>query len=120
MINVKRSRGFIAAAICGVTLTSAGLPALAADLGPPVAVKYSDVDASSAQGAAVLYKRIHSAAESICSPVDHGDTLSKSHEKACVQKVIARAVNDVGTAALSAEYAANYGAKLPATVTASR
>jgi UrcA family protein len=120
MINVKRSRGFIAAAAFGVTLIAGGVPAMAGDLGPPVSVKYNDVDASTAEGAAVLYKRIRSAAESVCSPVDHGDTLSKSHEKDCVQKVIARAVTDVGTPALSAVYASNYGPTVPATATASR
>src|SRR6202034_3279634 len=88
--------------------------------GPPVVVKYNNVDPSSAQGAAVLYKRIRVAAVSICSPVDHGTPLSRQHEQACVQKVVARAVTDVGSAALSAVYAANYGGPVPNTITASR
>jgi UrcA family protein len=120
MIIVNSYRGFIAAAIAGATLMSGSLPAVASDLGPPVVVKYNDVDPSSAQGAAILYKRIRVAAVSICSPVDHGTPLSRQHEQACVQKVVARAVTDVGSAALSAVYAANYGGPVPNTITASR
>jgi UrcA family protein len=120
MIIVNSCRGLIAAAITGATLMCGALPAVASDVGSPVVVKYNDIDPSSTQGAAILYKRIRLAAESICSPVDHGDGLSKQHERSCVQKVVAHAVTEVGTAALSAAYAANYGATIPNTVTASR
>ena len=121
MIIVNNSRGSIVAAVVGAVLLLSGLPAIAdGGLGVPVAVKYQDVDPSSAQGAAVLYERIRSAAASVCSPLDHGDVLSRQHANACVQDLVEHAVTSVGTPALRAIYAAKHGATAPSSLTAAR
>lgn len=119
MVIVNRSRGFSAAAVIGAALLLNGLPAVADGLGAPVSVKYSAVDAQTARGAAVLYKRIRTAAESVCSPFDHGDAISMQHMRACVQTLVANAVAKINTTALSAEYAQKNGAPAPL-ITAAR
>lgn len=116
---VNRSRGFSAAAVIGAALMLSGLPALADGLGAPISVKYSAADAQTARGADVLYKRIHSAAESVCAPLDHGDAISKQHKNACIQTLVANAVATVNTTALSAEYAQKTGTPAPL-ITAAR
>jgi len=120
MTIVKSLRGSLVAATVGTVLTFGGLPAIADGVGAPVKVKYSDVDATSAQGAAILYDRIRSAAESVCSPLDHGDVLSRQHKGACLQNLIAHAVDTVDTPALRAVYVAKSGGSLTNTITAAR
>ena len=72
------------------------------------AVRFADLDVSSAQGAATLYRRIHSAAEAVCSAVSHDDLSSKMNREACVHLAIEDAVTRVDRPALSAVYATNY------------
>jgi UrcA family protein len=121
MIIVNRLRGPIIAAMVGSVLMLGGLPAFANEgIGAPITVKYNDVDPSSAQGAAVLYQRIQSAAVSVCAPLDHGDVLSRQHLNACVHNLVAHGVASVGTSALQALYAAKYGATAPNLLSAAR
>lgn len=102
------SSGFVVAPLLGAALAVAATHAVADNVGPPIAVRYGDVDPSTAQGADVLYKRIRTAAVSVCSPLEHGDVSSKQNANACVQTLIEHAVSSVGTQALRAVYAAKY------------
>jgi UrcA family protein len=121
---IRRSRSHepvIVAGVVGAVLMLGGLPAFAdGGLGVPITVKYKDVDPASTRGAAVLYERIRSAAVNVCSPLDHGDLLSKQHVNSCVQVLVEHAVTSVGTPALQAVYAARYGATAPNSFTAAR
>jgi UrcA family protein len=77
------------------------------------AVTYTELTASSAQGAAALYNRLRMAAAEVCSPLDHGDLASKMHMKACMNKAIMDAVSQVNQPALTAAYNARNGGSLP-------
>lgn len=94
-----------------VAIFSFGLPAqpVAADnFAPPeVTVKFGDLEISRPQGAAALYRRIHSAAETVCSLFrDHRDLVSQMHLDACINKAVADAVAAVNEPALLAVYRA--------------
>ena len=66
-----------------------------------VTVSYADLDVSHPAGAAVLYRRIHTAAKEICSPlesrIDAGMQLD-----ACIDAAVLDAVKAVNRPALSA------------------
>lgn len=80
---------------------------------PHVTVKFADLDASSSQGAAALYRRIRSTANSICWRMSDSNEAFKSNKDACLQKVIADAVIKVNEPALSAVFASEYGVAAP-------
>jgi UrcA family protein len=72
-------------------------------------VKFADLDVSQPRDAAILYSRIRTAAEELCSPLQSsGLGMATRAEKAhiCVRESIARAVASVDKPALSAVYAA--------------
>jgi UrcA family protein len=79
-------------------------------------VKYADLDLSTPQGAASLYNRIRFASETVCSPSGQGDLAAMSRSQKCVKQAIAGAVAKVNQPALSAVYAAKYGALQPAKI----
>jgi UrcA family protein len=101
----------IAGAIFTALVSSFSAIVSAEDTGKTV--KYTDVAASSTQGAVTLYNRIRFAAEEVCSPLDHGDLASKLHMKTCVNKAIVDAVSQVNQPALTAVYNARNGGSLP-------
>jgi UrcA family protein len=112
-------RGLIAAAILTGLISSFGVVCNAADTGdaPQAIVKYADLDISTSQGAAALYNRIRSASEGVCSPLDHhADLGAKFRWNKCVKQAITGAVAKVNQPALSAVYAAKYGALQPANI----
>ncbi len=79
------------------------------DTAPPqVIVKFADLDVSTSQGAAALYRRIHSAAVDVCSRMYVTEQEYKWHKNACLQKVIGDAVIKVNRPALSAVFASKY------------
>jgi UrcA family protein len=80
---------------------------------PQVIVKFGDLDVSTSQGAAALYRRIRSAAVNVCSRMYVDDQSYKWHEKGCLQKVIGDTVTKVNRPALSAVYASKYNASAP-------
>jgi UrcA family protein len=83
------------------------------------AVPYTELSASSTQGATALYNRIRMASAEVCSRLDHGDLASKLHMKTCMNKAIVDAVGQVNQPALTAVYNARNGGSLP-TVAAAR
>jgi UrcA family protein len=80
---------------------------------PQIIVKFGDLDVSTSQGAATLYRRIHSAAVNVCSRMYVDEQSYKWHENACLQKVIGDAVTKVNRPALSAAFASKYGVSAP-------
>jgi UrcA family protein len=91
------------------------------DTAPPqVIVKFGDLDVSTSQGAAALYRRIHGAAVNVCSRMYVDELAHKWHENACLQKVIGDAVIKVNRPALSAVFASKYDAPPPMVLAAAR
>jgi len=87
---------------------------------PQVIVKFADLDASTSQGAAALYRRIHSAALDVCSRMYVIEQAYRLHSDACLQQVIADAVIKVNRPALSAVYASQYGVAPPMVLAAAQ
>jgi UrcA family protein len=120
--NSIRLRGLIAAAVLGALASSfsavcAAADADATDLRSSV-VTYRDLNVSKTQGAAVLYGRIRTAAQSVCSvPVD-ADFSAKLHETPCIRKAIAEAVSAINQPELFAVYNANNRTPLPVVLVA--
>jgi UrcA family protein len=85
---------------------------------PQVRVSYADLDVSSAQGAAVLYRRIQGAAGNVCWRMYSSTEAYKLSKDACLQKVISDAVSKVNAPALSAVFASKYGVSAPVVVAA--
>jgi UrcA family protein len=101
----------IAGAVFTTLISSVSAIASAAD--PQQAVSYTELTASSAQGAAKLYDRIRIVSEEVCAPLSHGDLYSKMRMKECTHKAIVDAVSQVNQPALTAVYNARNGASLP-------
>ena len=76
-------------------------------------VKYSDLNVSSTSGAATLYNRIRSAAESVCHPFNNRDFASQKLLAACVHEAMSNAVKEIDQPTLSAIYNAKTGASKP-------
>ena len=80
---------------------------------PQVTVKFGDLDVSTPQGAAALYRRINSAAVDVCSRMYVIEQAYKWHKNACLEKVIGDAVIKVNRPALSAVFASKFGVAPP-------
>ena len=106
IITSTALRGLVAAAIFGsLTLGFAPLSNASDNTeAREVTVQYGDLNVSTSHGAAMLYGRIRTAAEAVCSPLSHGDLSSKMHRDACVSQSIAVAVSKVNQGALFAVY----------------
>lgn len=112
----NRFHSLIATTLCGVLSTSfVALPAAADSFEPPkVAVKAADLNLANPRDAAVLYRRIHTAAENICSPYDHtGGLSSKMLVNTCVNKAVENAVIKTNEPALTTVYSAKTGKTPP-------
>jgi UrcA family protein len=108
-------RNLIAAAIFSALASGFTAVSAAADStdAPRIVVKYGDLDVSNPQGAAVLYRRIRSAAQSVCPDFQRSDLAAKARTDACVHKAIADAVITVNQPGLFAEYNAKNRLPLP-------
>jgi UrcA family protein len=87
---------------------------------PQVIVKFADLDVSTSQGAAALYRRIHGAAVDVCSRMYVDEQAYKWHKNACLQKVIGDAVIKVNRPALSAVFASKFGVSPPMVLAAAQ
>jgi UrcA family protein len=76
---------------------------------PQVIVKFADLHISTPQGAATLYRRIHGAADDVCSRMYRITEAHRRHKDACQQQLIANAVIRVNRPATSAVFASKYG-----------
>jgi UrcA family protein len=80
---------------------------------PQVIVKFADLDVSTSQGAAALYRRIRSAAVDVCSRMYLSEVSYRWHAQACLPKVIGDAVLKVNRPALSAVFVSHFGVSPP-------
>ncbi len=118
------ARGGIAASLlCALSLgAAAASPITAAAVDEAftarVTVAFSDLNPSEPRDALTLYRRIRSAATSVCWRLNDNDLSSRMHMQACVQKAIADAVRKVNRPALVAVYNAHYRPPLPTTAAA--
>jgi UrcA family protein len=117
-MTANRFHSLIATSLfCVLSSGLAALPAAADSFEPlKVTVKFGDLDVSHPQGAAVLYRRIRAAAQSVCSPYDGSGLSAKMLLDACVNKAVADAVATVDKPALFAVYSAKMGKTMPARV----
>jgi UrcA family protein len=113
-------RGLVAAAIFGsLTLGFAPLSNASDNTeAREVTVQYGDLNVSTSHGAAMLYGRIHAAAEAVCLSPSYGDLSSKMRRNACVSQSTAAAVSKVNERALFAVYNAKNAQPLPMIVAA--
>jgi UrcA family protein len=101
--NLLRARS--AAVLAALVAFLPALPAAADNTEPPkVTVKFGDLDVSHPRGAAVLYSRIQSASEQLCSPFDHSDMASTRKMRECVNNAIANAVASANIPTLTNVY----------------
>jgi UrcA family protein len=87
--------------------------AAAAAVPPQVTVKFADLNVSTSQGAAALYRRIEYAAQEVCSRMYVSTEAYKHYKSSCLQKVIGDAVVKVDRPALSAVFESRYGVSAP-------
>jgi UrcA family protein len=109
-------RRLSATVLCGVIASSfAALPAAEAESfdAPQVKVAFGDLDVSRPEGAAVLYRRIKAAAETVCSPYWATGFAAQANIYGCVRTAIAKAVTAVDQPALSQIYSAKTHTSLP-------
>ncbi|MEJ1962739.1 MAG: UrcA family protein [Gammaproteobacteria bacterium] len=71
-----------------------------------VLVHYADLNMVRSTGAAVLYRRLQSAAEKVCTPINAKDASHQVMFRHCVADAMARAVTEVDQPALGAYYRA--------------
>ena len=71
---------------------------------PSVTLRYSSANLDTAQGVGILYRRIHSAASSVCGVYDRALSEEKAQWDKCVNEAVATAVASVHSERLSAYY----------------
>jgi len=92
-------------ATCSVTIAQADV----AFEPRSVTVRFADLDTASTQGAAVLYRRLKTAAESVCRDLEPGKELARMRAYAnCMQTALSNAVVKVDRPAVTA-YAVAHG-----------
>ena len=100
----------LTATILTTTLAAAAQLAYAAnpidDSRRHIEVHYADLNLSTTEGAAVLYRRLQSAAESVCSEGGTRDLQSTFRVKTCVSTAISAAVTKIDRPVLTAYYRA--------------
>lgn len=93
-------------AICGTSLAMADTAVTV----KTETVRYDDIRLISAVGAAVLYGRLHGAAERTCGgPMDTVPLGQRQRFKACVDEAVAKAVADVNNSMLTWYYESKRG-----------
>jgi UrcA family protein len=95
----------VAFVTCGVTIAQAD----SAFEPRSVTVRFADIDTTNPQGAAALYRRLKSAAASVCRDLEPGKELARAHVyNNCIQTALSTAIVKVNRPAL-AVYAAAHG-----------
>jgi UrcA family protein len=114
MSSHKTFRAARYVAACAVTVLSFGAVAHADEMSTDVVgpatttVRYGDLDLSKQNDAQALYGRLQRASNSVCVQYKEPRNLQKMKlYNACYQEALARAVDDVGHAAVKAAYAAD-------------
>ena len=117
-----RLRGLVATAVFSALASSLSAAGAAADSTevPTTIVKYWDLNVSTAQGAAALYRRLRSAAQTVCRSSDQRDLNSQALQADCINHAIARAVIEVNQPALFTVYNSHNRTPLPMTLLSQR
>ena len=122
LIVSTRLPRLVIATILGALALGCTAECIAGDSGgvPHTAVKFTDLDLSSRDGAAALYGRIKVAAYDVCGSFDADmrDLLDLTGMDTCVHNAVRNAVAKVNHPALSAIYNARNHDPLPITVAA--
>lgn len=69
---------------------------------PSQTVRFSDLDITKAEGAKVLFGRIHAAARNVCKHSAGGDPFLRLGEQSCIETAIDNAVRKVNAPVLTA------------------
>jgi UrcA family protein len=96
--------GALAAAALLASPAAASAAQAAAD-SPQTTVHYSLRDLSSDRGTQALYRRIVSAARTVCPAGDSRDLVAFAASRQCQRQAVARAVAQIGSARLAALHA---------------
>jgi UrcA family protein len=75
---------------------------------PSVVVRFADLDLTHSDGVAVLYRRLKSAADTVCAAPNSRDLGRQMRYKACWQSALGAAVSKVDRPALTAYYRAQF------------
>jgi UrcA family protein len=78
-----------------------------ADASPSVRVNYHDLNLATEQGTQTLYRRIVSAAHTVCAFSDIRNLAEFAAARACERQAIAHAVRDVNSPRLAATHSAH-------------
>jgi UrcA family protein len=104
----------IAVAILSIAGTSLVVPEATAGSAPALpsqVVRYDDLNLAQPRGVAILYARIHAAAEMVCGQAQRiGSRLVSNAWKVCVAEAVDQAVAKVDRPALTAYHRARTGA----------
>jgi UrcA family protein len=101
-----------AALVAGATIADASTM----DDAMHVTVRYSDLDLTRVQGASVLYRRLHRAAEIVCASSDGQGIQRAVGYRTCVAESLSRAVVHVDQPILSAYHQTQIDARKPAPI----
>jgi UrcA family protein len=85
-----------------------------------IEVHYGDLNLSTTEGVAVLYQRLQSAAENVCSEHGTRDVGNVFRVKACMSTAISAAVTQIDRPVLTAYYRAKVGGTTAAVRQAAR
>ena len=96
-------------AVSTIMLADATQAAEAGNGPPQQVVSFGDLNLTSSEGVAVLYRRIHSAANEVCAGADTRELVRIAATKACVDSAISQAVAAVNNPMLTSLYLAKTG-----------
>ncbi len=100
-----RSAAAVAATVVLTVGPAVAEPVLSSDKQPlQAAVRYSDLDLTSVEGATTLYRRIVAAAHRVCPDSGVRDARTAQAIRECRAQAIRRAVDSVGSPQLAAVY----------------
>lgn len=85
-----------------------------------IEVHFADLNVSTPEGVAALYRRLHSAAESVCDEGGMKDLGSVARVNACMRAATSAAVTQIDRPMLTAYYRAKVGGTIAAVRQASR
>lgn len=97
-------RGALAAtaALCLSLVGTASAETPSTDTQRSLTIAYSDIDLSKSDGPQLLYKRMASAARTVCDQPDPRELRRQIAYKACYQKALDEAVQQIGSPELTA------------------
>jgi UrcA family protein len=93
--------------ISGLLFAESGMAVTPVDEAPSITVRYHDLNLSSPEGVAALYRRIHTAAVDVCKQAEGPQLVNRifwNEWNDCVAYAVANAVQAVHNEKLSAYY----------------